>query len=97
MSERRHRLYDHEIPEVVEGLRLRLERLEETREDPERAEIAFRTLHRLIHTGRGRPKYPNFDWGYIHYFLNNFPLALEQGRSGRPRNPGSPTQPLRPP
>jgi hypothetical protein len=47
LSERRHRLYSPEIPEVVEGLRLRLEELLEKREDSERAEVAFRTLYRL--------------------------------------------------
>ena len=36
LSERRHRLYRHEIPEVVEGLMLGLER----------AEIVFKTLCR---------------------------------------------------
>jgi hypothetical protein len=47
LSERRHRLYSHEIPEILEGLRLRLEELLEKREDSERAEVAFRALYRL--------------------------------------------------
>lgn len=54
LSERRHRLYPHEIPEVVEGLKLRLETLLEAREDPEKAEIVFKTLHRLLEGGTGR-------------------------------------------
>jgi len=71
LSERRHRLYGDEIPEVIEGLRLRLERLLEAEEEPERAEIAFRALYRLMHGGPGRPKYPEFDWDYLGYFLAN--------------------------
>ena len=62
LSERRHRLYSNQLPEVVEGLRLRLEHLLEARDDLERAEIAFRTLYRLLDTGVGRPKYPEFNW-----------------------------------
>jgi hypothetical protein len=46
LSERRHRLYRHEIPEVVEGLMLGLERLLVARDDLERAEIVFKTLCR---------------------------------------------------
>jgi hypothetical protein len=51
--------------------RLRLERLLEAEEDRERAEIAFRTLYRLIHGGPVRPKYPRFDWDYLGYYLAN--------------------------
>jgi hypothetical protein len=32
---------------------------------------AFRTLFRLVHGGPGRPKYPEFDWDYLEYFLAN--------------------------
>lgn len=70
LSERRHRLYSHEIPEVIEGLKLRLEELLDEREDPERAEMAFRALHRLLNVGAGRPKYPEFSWEYLAYFLD---------------------------
>ena len=62
MSERRHRLYSHEIPEIIEGLRLRLMALLEKREEPERAEVAFRAFYRLERMIVGRPKYPEFSW-----------------------------------
>ena len=70
MSERRHRLYNHEIPEVIEGLRLHLERLVEGREERERAEIAFRALYRLTRDKPGRPRYPEFSWGVVQHFLD---------------------------
>ena len=69
LSEKRHRLHSHEIPEVEEGLRLRLEALLEKKGEPERAEIAFRTLYRLKKTSVGRPKYPEFSWEYLNYYL----------------------------
>ncbi len=69
LSERRHRLHRHELPEVVEGLRLRLWELLEKRGEPERAEIAFRTLYRLKETSVGRPKYPEFSWTFLSYYL----------------------------
>ena len=56
LSERRHRLYGHEIPEVNKGLRLRLLQLLENREDEGSAEIAFRTLFRLTRYEPGRPR-----------------------------------------
>ncbi len=63
MSERRHRLYRLEIPEVIQGLLLRLELLEEERKVEEKAKIVFRTLYRLIFAEKGgRPKYPEFTW-----------------------------------
>ena len=70
MSEKRHRLYEHEIPEMIEGLRLRLETLLEARVDPERAEIVFRTLYRLRDGGIGRPRYPEFSWEFLEYYLD---------------------------
>ena len=70
MSERRHRLYSHEIPEVVEGLRLRLIELFEKREEPERAEVALRTLYRLEGKTVGRPKYPKFSWEFLSHYLD---------------------------
>ena len=70
LSERRHRLYSQEIPEVVEGLTLRLERLLEKREEPERAEIAFRALYRLERGIVGRPKYPKFSWEFLGHYLS---------------------------
>jgi len=41
LSERRHRLYPHEIPEVIHGLILRLEKLTEERNEEEKAEITY--------------------------------------------------------
>ena len=58
LSEKRHRLYESEIPEVILGLRLRLAQLLEYKTDPERAQLALRCLHRLIEMNPGRPKYP---------------------------------------
>jgi hypothetical protein len=60
LSERRHRLYTPEIPEVKRGLKLRLRELCEAREDREAAEIAFRALFCLSRDEPGRPKYPEF-------------------------------------
>jgi hypothetical protein len=57
---------------VIEGLGLRLEALWDAKEDPERAEIAFRTLFRLVYGGPGRPKYPEFSWDNLSHFLASF-------------------------
>ncbi len=70
LSERRHRLYTPEIPEVKRGLKLRLRELCEAREDREAAEIAFRALFRLSRNEPGRPKYPEFTWGNLQYYLD---------------------------
>ena len=69
LSERRHRLYNHEIPEVKRGLKLRLQELCEAGEDREAAETAFRALFRLGRDEPGRPKYPEFSWDYLEYYL----------------------------
>jgi hypothetical protein len=82
LSERRHRLYGDEIPEIIEGLRLRLETLWDAKKDSARAEIAFRALYRLIHGDLGRPKYPEFDWDYLGYFLANFDEAYKPDAPG---------------
>ncbi len=76
MSERRHRLYSHEIPEILEGLRLRLEELLEKREDSERAEVAFRALYRLGGKTVGRPKYLKFSWEVLEQYLEHFAVRL---------------------
>ncbi len=55
LSERRHRLYPHEIPEVIKGLSLHLEKLTEERNEEERAEITYRTFYRLMFA-RARPE-----------------------------------------
>ena len=72
MSERRHRLYNHEIPEVKRGLKLRLQQLCEAKEDREAAEIAFRALYRLTKIEPGRPKYPELTWGSLQYYLDYY-------------------------
>ena len=61
LSDKRHRRSSHEIPKVIQGLILRLEKLNKERSDEEEAIITFRTLYRLIFTEKGgRPKYPEF-------------------------------------
>ena len=74
--EKRHRLYSHEIPEIVEGLRLRLWELLEKREDPKRAEIAFRTMFRLEWEFAGRPKYPELSWALLQEYLDRYARRL---------------------
>ena len=68
LSERRHRLYPHEIPEVIAGLKLRIAQLCVTKDDKEKAEIAFRTLYRLVRKESGRPRYPLFSWQLIENY-----------------------------
>lgn len=69
MSERRHRLNEYEIPEVVHGLRLRLVELLKKRENTREAEIAYRCFTRLLWDKPGRPKYPKFDWDFLEYHI----------------------------
>jgi len=73
MSEKRHRLYSHEIPEIIQGLILRLEKLAEERKEEEKAKIAFRTLYRLMFAEKsGRPKYPSFSWQNAQAFASTY-------------------------
>ena len=73
MSEKRHRLYNHEIPEVIQGLLLRLEILAAERKEEEKARIAFRTLYRLMFAEKGgRPKYPEFTWTSALDFVERY-------------------------
>ncbi len=73
MSEKRHRLHPHEIPEIIHGLMLRLEKLVEEKKEEEKAKITFRTLFRLMFTKkRGRIKYPEFSWSYAETFLERY-------------------------
>ena len=69
MSERRHRIYESEMPEVIEGLKLHLFKLLKEKKEPERAEQAFRVLCRLMSGGKGRIKYLEFSWSKLDYFL----------------------------
>jgi hypothetical protein len=62
LSARRHRIYRHEIPEVIQGLLLRLEKLSEKKKDKGKAEIVFKALYRLMFVEIGRPRYPLFTW-----------------------------------
>jgi len=71
LSERRHRLNDSEIPEVILGLRLRLKELLKERKDTEKAQTALRCMHRLLEDNPGRPRYPKFDWDYLSYFIED--------------------------
>ena len=77
MSERRHRIYEGEMPEVIEGLKLHLLQLLKEMKEPERAEQAFRVLYRLMSGGKGRIKYPKFDWSFLGYFLEFYRERLE--------------------
>ena len=73
MSEKRHRLYPHEIPEVLQGLVLRLEKLLIERKHEEKAKITFRILYRLIYAEKGgRPKYPLFTWRDAEAFVTMY-------------------------
>jgi hypothetical protein len=76
LSEKRHRLYSQEIPEVVEGLRLRLEVLLKKKEEPDRAEAAFRAMYRLENRKFGRPTYPTFSWNDLKLYLDHFVTRL---------------------
>jgi hypothetical protein len=69
LSERRHRIYEDEVPEVIEGLKLRLFNLSEEETEPEKAEMGFRALYRMMRDKPGRPKYPEFSWEFLNYFL----------------------------
>ena len=65
------------MPEVVEGLRLRLEKLLEEGDDLERAEIAFRALYRLNGGFVGRPRYPEFSWDFLKHYLEVYVPIME--------------------
>ena len=72
LSERRHRLYESEIPEVIRSLRLRLEHLLKVKTEQEKAEIVFHVLYRLVIKNKGRPKYPRFSWEILEHFLQYY-------------------------
>ena len=71
MTEKRHRLYEEEIPEVILGLHLRLKQLLEKREDAKTAETTYNCIYRLLEEKPGRPKYPKFDWDYLSYLVED--------------------------
>jgi hypothetical protein len=77
MSEKRHRLYPNEIPEVLQGLVLRLEKLLIEKKYEEQAKITFRILYRLIYAEKGgRPKYPPFTWRNAEAIVTMYKDAL---------------------
>lgn len=81
---RRHRIHEEEVPEVIEGLRLRLQVHLETREDLEAATIAFRAFYRLMRHRAGRPGYPEpVTWSLIESWI--YGTIAEGGE--RPRSP----------
>ncbi len=70
MSEKRHRLYHYEIPEIIDGLFLRLDKLTKERKEEEKATIAFHTLYRLLFAKTsGRPNYPEFSRSSVIEFI----------------------------
>jgi len=72
LSERRHRIHEHEVPEVVKGLVLRLRQLIEERWERESANTAFRALYRLTNPEPGRPNYPEFTWEGVRIYLERY-------------------------
>ena len=82
-SERRHRIQDSEVPEIVAGLRLRLREHLETKDDLCGASIAFRTLFRFEIHKVGKPRYPNpLTWDLIDSHVNG---AISRVRGKRIR------------
>jgi len=70
-SQRRHRLHDDEVPEAIEGLRLRFLQHLKTKSDLYEAQVAFRAFYRLSTYCRGRPSYPNpVTWDLIDSYVN---------------------------
>ena len=53
--ERRHRIQDEEVPEVIAGLRLRLKEHLKAKDDLNGATFAFKTLYRLEAHKVGKP------------------------------------------
>lgn len=71
LNERRHRLHGEEVPEVIEGLRLRLRHHLEERSDLLKATIAFRAYLRLKRHRTGRPYYPpRITWEIIEKWIH---------------------------
>ena len=73
LTMKRHRLYHYEIPHIISGLLLNLEKLTMQRENVEEAKITYRTLYRLMFVEKGgRPKYPEFTWEAAEVFLKMY-------------------------
>ena len=70
-SERRHRLQDFEVPEVLKSLRLQLIKHLEMKEDFLQAQITFRVYFRLNEHNIGRPNYPDpLTWQVMEEYIN---------------------------
>ena len=81
LSERRHRLNNDEIPAVIAGLMLYLERLLEKKDDRASAETAFQAFYRLRNDKPGRPSYPEFSWDLIEYYTFNYDEVIGSRRA----------------
>ena len=77
LSEARHRIYQSEMSEVIQGLRMRLEKHIQDKTDSENAEICFRVLYRLAMNSKGRPKYPEFSWKNLRLLLDQYVPELQ--------------------
>ena len=54
------------------GKGLRLFKLLEEKTEPEKAELGFRVLYRLMRDKPGRPNYPLFSWDLLHNFVDYY-------------------------
>ena len=80
---RRHRIHEEEVPEVIEGLSLRLQAHLVTRGDLPRATIAFRAFYRLVTHQVGRPDYPEpVTWSLIESWINGTISGDEEEPAG---------------
>ena len=72
-AQRRHRIHGDEIPEVLEGLKLRLRQHLEMEEDLAMATVAFRAFYRLLTHQTGRPNYPDpVTWNTIAEWVRRY-------------------------
>ncbi len=95
LSQRRPRLHPEDVPEVIEGLRLRLLQYLKTRNDIYGATVSFRAFYRLSTYRKGRPGYPSpVTWGVIESFVNDTILRGDGGRT-RPKISSNGQQKLR--
>ena len=88
ISQRRIRVHPEEVPEVIEGLILRLQQHLRTREDLLGATVAFRTYYRFSTYRRGRPGYPSpVTWDVIDSFVNEPISVVEDNNIRVPTSP----------
>ena len=74
----RHRLTEEEIPEVANGLILRLQQLNEKQEQLEQATIVVRCLERLLTPKPGRPKTKQVTWDSVVYYIDCLEPSLQE-------------------